>query len=229
MQYYLQENKTLIELPLRSVDAGAGLDRFSVILQEVDSVYETDLLLPITEVFTTTRLRDNLRLVRIMTDHIRCAVFMIADGFRPANTKKEYVLRRILRRCFLHAHLTSTSLSTLVKATDITVDPFAQQYPILQEARKLISAVIEHENMTFGKVLNRGLKEFDRIAARSRWVVSKEDAFRLYDSLGLPIDITREIALAQDLVVDEDGFALLLKEQRNRSRQNQQNVKEAKS
>lgn len=219
MQYYLHKDKTLTELPLKSVDAGAGLDRFAVILQGADSIYETDLLSPIVEVFTSVGgLRGDSRSVRIMTDHIRCGVFMIADDIYPGNTRREYVLRRILRRALLHANLTGTKQETLILASNLVIDHFAQYYPELETNRKRVGVVIAQEASTFEKVLRRGLREFGKIATKTSKVISGDDAFKLYDTLGFPLELTKELAQAQDLSVDEERFGILLEEQRRRSR-----------
>lgn len=219
MQYYLHEDKTLTELPLRSVDAGAGLDRFAVILQEVDSVYETDLLKPIVEVLISgTNLNSESRSVRIITDHIRCATFMIADGIYPGNTRREYVLRRVLRRAALYANLLEIDQNYLVMANNAVVELFSQYYPELEFNRKVIESVIKQENATFSKTLKRGLKQFNRVLTRSQKTVSGEDTFKLHDTYGFPLDLTKELAKERGLQVDEEGYRFYLEEQRERSR-----------
>lgn len=224
MQYYLHEDNTFTELPLKSVDAGAGLDRFAIILQDVDSVYETDLLKQIVEIFasgTNPQTENELRSIRIMTDHIRCATFMIADGIYPGNIRREYVLRRILRRALLHTHLLGIGEDYLVKASDTVVNLFSQYYPELETRRKVIKSVIRQENEIFNKTLGRGLKEFNKIVAHSQRVISSKDAFKLHDTYGFPFDLTKELAKEQNLQVDEEGYKLHLEEQRKHSRQNQ--------
>lgn len=218
MQYYLHEDKTLTELSLKSVDAGAGLDRFAVILQEVDSVYETDLFKSIVEVLSDrSNLDTELRSVRIMTDHIRCATFMIADGIYPGNTRREYVLRRILRRALLHAHLSGTDEDRLVKASNTVVNLFSRYYPELESNREVIQSVVKNESSIFSKVLRRGLRELDKVLVPSQEIVSGEDAFKLHDTYGFPLDLTKEVAKEKGLQVDEEGYRLQLEEQRKRS------------
>lgn len=219
MQYYMHEDHSLTELPLKSVDAGAGLERFCVILQEVDSVYEIDTISPITEVLIPEDKNCDSRSMRIMTDHIRSAVFMIADGVRPANTRMEYVLRRIIRRAILHANLIKTDPSRLIAAAVKVVDIFSRYYLELESNRGEIISILELEASAFSKVLRQGIREFSKVAAKSVNVVSAEAAFKLHDTLGFPVDLTKELALAQGLSVDEAGFKALFEAQRERSRQ----------
>lgn len=224
IQYHLHENKTLTELPLKSVDAGAGLERFAVILQKVDSIYETDLLNSITEVFTSgTNFNSKTRSVRIMTDHIRCATFMIADGIYPGNTKKEYILRRILRRALMHANLSETDPIRLVVAADTVVRIFSQYYPEIESSRNVIESVIKQEITIFRKTLDRGLREFNKVISHSREIISGADAFKLHDTYGLPLDLTKELAKEKGLQVDEEGYKSRLEKQRERSRQKGKN------
>ena len=219
MQYYMHEDRSLTELPLKSVDAGAGLERFCVILQEVDSVYEIDTLSPITEMLTPAGQSRDSRSTRIMTDHIRSAVFMIADGVKPANTRMEYVLRRVIRRAVLHANLSKTDFSHLLAAAEKVVDIFSPYYPELESNREKIILTLKQEVSAFERVLKQGIKEFAKVASRSVGTVSASDAFKLHDALGLTIDMTKELALAQGLSIDENGFKALLEAQRERSRQ----------
>ena len=222
MQYYLREDKTLTELPLKCVDAGAGLDRFAVILQGVDSVYETDLLGSIVEVFASeSGLQRNSRSIRIMADHIRCGAFMIADGIYPGNTKREYVLRRILRRVLLHAHLIGVKQETLISAVDVVIRHFAQYYPELKANEEKIKVAISQEANSFERVLKKGLREFGKIASKTSGGISGGDAFKLYDTFGFPLELTKELAQVQGLSVDEKRFSILLEEQRRRSRVNE--------
>jgi alanyl-tRNA synthetase len=218
MEYYLDENGNLRELPLKSVDAGAGLDRFAVILQGVDSVYETDLLSPIVEVFAP---KDNLasKSIRIMTDHLRCATFMIADGIYPANTKREYIVRRIIRRALLHARLAEKDPESFIRATKVVVELFSPYYPELVRSQGIVEMAIRRETATFGKMLNRGLKELEKVFSRFQEIISGADAFKLYETYGFPLELTKEIAAEKSLKVDEEGYKNQLEKHKERSRQ----------
>ena len=217
MEYYLDENKNLSELPLKSVDAGAGLDRFAVILQKVDSVYETDLLFPIIETIDPEG-NSKSKSVRIMTDHLRCATFLIADGVFPGNSKREYVVRRIIRRALLHAHLSDKNPESFIKASKVVVELFSPYYPNLEKSQNITETIIRREIATFGKTLNRGLKELNKVLSRSQEVIGGADAFKLYETYGFPLELTKEIAAEKSLRVDEEDYKNQLEEHKKRSR-----------
>jgi len=219
MQYYLHEDGMFAELPFKSVDAGAGLDRFAVVLQGADSVYETDLLNPIVEVVVSgSNLPRNSRSTRIIVDHLRCSTFMIADGIKPANLGKEYVLRRLLRKAFLHSKLAGMNTAVLQEAVAVVQKLFSPYYPELNEAWQLARQTLEQEFSGFEKTLNRGLREFDKIANRSSNTISGEAAFRLHEALGFPLEMTRELAHSRGLEVDEKKYEECFEEHRRRSR-----------
>jgi len=219
MQYYLQENGAFTELPFKSVDAGAGLDRFAVVLQGVDSVYETDLLKPIlATIVSRSNLPADSRSTRIIVDHLRCSTFMIADGIRPANLGKEYILRRLLRRTFLHSKLAEIDTAVLQEATMIVQEVFSPYYPELKSVGELVRQILEQELSGFEKTLNRGLREFDKIVSRSSNTISGDDAFKLHDTLGFPIEMTKELAHMRGLAIDEERFKERFEEHRSRSR-----------
>lgn len=217
MEYHLDENRNLRELPLKSVDAGAGLDRFAVILQGADSVYETDLLFPITETLISQDDRGS-KSIRIMTDHLRCVTFMIADGVYPANIGREYVARRLIRRALLHARLTEKDPESFIRATRVVIELFSPYYPELVKSQAIVEMAIKREITTFGKTLNRGLKELEKVLSRSAEVVNGADAFKLYETYGFPMELTKEIAAGKSLKVDEEGYRDQLEEHRKRSR-----------
>jgi len=219
MQYYLHDDGKLTELPFKSVDAGAGLERFAVILQGVDTVYETDLLKPIMEVITSqSALQSDSRSTRIIIDHIRCSIFMIADGIYPSNLGREYVLRKILRRALLHSRLTEVTLNTLKMAVATVRICFSQYYPELENAEETVEKTLDQEAYLFDKTLSRGLREFDKIVERSHNTISGSDAFKLHETLGFPLELTKELAQTKGLSVDEEEFKAKFEEHRRRSR-----------
>ncbi len=221
MQYNLHEDGTLTELPFKSVDAGAGLDRFAVILQGVDSVYETDLLKPIVEVIVCgSKLSVDSRPTRIIVDHLRCSTFMIADGIRPANLGKEYILRRLLRKIFLHSRLAGIGITALQEAATIVQELFSPYYPELQSAEGMVRQTLEEELSGFERTLNRGLREFEKTVSRSNNIISGDDAFKLHEALGFPLEMTKELAQLRGLEVDEERFKERFEEHRRRSRGN---------
>ncbi|MDD3607194.1 MAG: alanine--tRNA ligase-related protein [Candidatus Moranbacteria bacterium] len=220
MQYYMHEDRSLSDLPLRSVDAGAGIERFSLVLQGADSIYETDMFLPLLEVITSKlKSVDNMRSIRIMADHARATVFMVADGIYPGKTKRDYVLRRVMRRTLLHANLLGLNPDVFLEMAGVVIELFSHHYPSLTNNMELIQKIIISETASFGKVLSKGLKEFDKLTLKNdSKQVSGEDAFRLHDTLGFPLELTKEIADSRGMCVDVMGYTALLEEQRNRSR-----------
>lgn len=220
MQYYMHENGSLSDLPLKSVDAGAGIERFSLVLQGVDSIYETDSFLPLFDVIRSrTKSVEQNRSIRIITDHTRATVFMIADGIYPGKTKRDYVLRRIMRRSLLHLNLLGVEQSAFLEIARVVIESFSHRYPSLNDNKELIEKVIISEAISFGKVLNKGLKEFDKIVLKTdSSMVSGEDAFKLHDTLGFPLELTKEIAESRGMCVDVPNYTALLEEQRSRSR-----------
>lgn len=219
MQYYSHEDNTLTELPFRSVDAGAGLERFSLVLQKVNSVYETDLLSPIVESITSKTISDDkLKSVRIIADHIRCATFMIADGIYPGKSKREYILRRLLRRSIVHASMANISTDQFIIAAKTVINNFSEFYPNLKHAQSIIESIIKTEISNFGKTLKRSLKELEKIIKRSGGKISGKDAFTLHETFGLPFDLTREIIKSCELEVDEKDFLQHLEDHKEKSR-----------
>ncbi|MCL5795292.1 MAG: alanine--tRNA ligase-related protein [Patescibacteria group bacterium] len=218
MQYYMHENKTLTQLKMRSVDAGAGLDRFAFILQGKDSIYETDLLQSITDVITATNhLTSNDRSIRIITDHLRCSVFLITDGIYPSNTKREYVLRRLLRRTLLHSSIKMVTIDQLLTAVSTIVEIYKDFYPEMAIKEAAIKKVIENEMANFSKTLSRGLKEFEKIISSFPSGIPGEQAFYLHDTLGFNFELTKEIASHRGIPIDESDFRQRLQKQKEMS------------
>jgi len=143
---------------------------------------------------------------------------MIADGIRPANLGREYILRRLLRRIFLHSKLVGIDIAVLLEATAIVQEVFSPYYPELKSAGEMVRQILEHELSDFEKTLDRGLREFDKIVSRSDNIISGDDAFRLHDTFGFPIELTREVARMRGLAIDEDRFKERFEEHRRRSR-----------
>jgi len=154
-----------------------------------------------------------------MVDHARTTVFMVADGVFPGKTKREYVLRRIMRRVLLHANLLGIDQDIFLGIARAVIKSFSHHYPLLRDNSELIQKVIISETTSFSKVLNKGLREFNKLVLKScSGMVSGEDAFKLHDTLGFPLELTREIAESRGMNVDISSYATLLEEQRSRSR-----------
>jgi len=143
---------------------------------------------------------------------------MVADGVLPANIGREYVLRRLLRRTFLHANLLGIQLEEIVNLAMTVVTMFAQFYPELERNRETIKYVISAESDNFEQTMRRGRRELEKVLSHSPSIIKGEDAFRLQDTYGFPFGLTSEVAKERGLQLDEEGFKVCLEEQRKRSR-----------
>jgi alanyl-tRNA synthetase len=225
MQFDAQPDGTLLPLPKPCIDTGAGVERAIAILQGKSSAWETDLLLPLVEAAAAaTKVpyggwpggeRDLW--LRIVADHGRTTTFLVADGVVPSNEGRGYVLRRIIRRAVRHAYLLDARDLVLPALVDATVDVMGGAYPELEKQHDLVRAVVTREEERFRQTLARGVDLLDGILAEGD--VTGSDAFFLHDTLGFPIDLTREIAAERDRVVDLAAFAVLMEEQRARARE----------
>jgi alanyl-tRNA synthetase len=212
------------ELPSRNIDTGMGLERTAVVLQGVDTVYDTDLVRPILDRAAELTGRrygtdhdDDVRL-RIVADHVRSAVMLVGDGVAPSTDGRGYVLRRLLRRAVRSIRLLGVDEPVLGELTGLVRDIMSPSYPSLVEDFPRIDGVIRTEEGAFQRTLANGHRVFERVAARSTGTLTGSDAFRLHDTHGVPIDLTLEMAAEAGLAVDEAGFRALMDAQRERAR-----------
>jgi alanyl-tRNA synthetase len=228
MQYFRDENGKLTDLPSRNVDTGMGFERLTAILQNVDSNYDTDLFLPIikkTEEISRQKYKDasHSESFRVIADHIRALSFAIADGTIPSNEGRGYVIRRVLRRASRHGRLLDLHKPFLFKLSSIVVDLMGKVYPELKAKREHISLVIKSEEERFGETLDSGIELFEEVAEKvikkGEKVIPGEEAFKLYDTFGFPIDLTQVMAKEKNLSVDMEGFEKELEKQRALSRE----------
>jgi alanyl-tRNA synthetase len=228
MQFEQLPDRTRRPLPRPSVDTGMGLERLCVVLQGVQSNYETDLLRPlIAEVEAASGKRfvpgdygDSSPSVsmRAIADHARATAFLVADGVFPDKTGREYVLRRIMRRAIYHGWLIGMKKPFLAGLAGKVVDQMGEVYPELRERRGVILEVSEQEERRFRETLDRGMRILDEETARlGGKQIPGEIAFRLYDTYGFPMDLTRVIAEGRGATVDEAGFQAKMDEQRHRA------------
>lgn len=217
------------ELPMRSIDTGMGLDRMALVLQDVRHMCETDLVRPTLhrlEETVGTAYRGSEREIsyRIVTDHVRAAAFLVADGILPGNEGRGYVLRRLIRRAVRHGRLLGVERPFLTELTATVVDNLGGQWPELVDRRSFIDRVVAHEEEAFERTLKQGTRLLDTAIGRSRGSLSGATAFELHDTYGFPVDLTAEIAADAGLTLDRDTFGALMEEQRRRAKAARQTV-----
>ena len=221
-------NGNYSDLIQKNIDTGMGLERLAVVCQGVDSLFDVDTVMNITHKvseITGAHYGDSHKTdvsLRVITDHIRASVMMISDGILPSNEGRGYVLRRLLRRAARHGKLLGVSEPFLYQVVDMVVHENECQYPELREKQAYITRVIRNEEENFSKTIDAGMHIFSDLLAehqaKGERVFSGADAFKLYDTYGFPIDLTREMVQEQDMTVDEDAFQDLMEQQRVRAR-----------
>ncbi|MDZ4673548.1 MAG: alanine--tRNA ligase, partial [Gemmatimonadota bacterium] len=225
MQFDRSADGTLTPLPKPSVDTGAGLERIAAVLQGKDDNFHTDLFMPLLEKVAELvgrpypgGMEGEGASYRVLADHARAVVFLLADGVYPGNDGRGYVLRRILRRAVRHAWLLGRREPTLAPLTGLVLDAMAAAYPEVAAKRKYILDLTETEERRFFETIEGGLKRLDELFASGVETIPGEEAFKLYDTFGFPIDLTQLIAGERGVAVDQAGFDSALDSQRNRSR-----------
>ncbi|HET7466018.1 MAG TPA: alanine--tRNA ligase [Candidatus Dormibacteraeota bacterium] len=205
----------LVPLARPAIDTGMGIERISYILQGKSNIFETDLMAPLVEFVRENSSRPTKLSERIIADHVRAAVFCIADGVHPSNEGRGYVLRRLIRRASLHSRRVALT-RPLHEIVEIVAGIFAEPYPELTQREGQIGVALRAEALNFEKTIENGMEQFEKAAARR--AISGEAAFRLHDTFGFPIDLTRELAQERGIEVDEAGFNAAMNGQRERSR-----------
>jgi alanyl-tRNA synthetase len=221
MEFDLGADGNLTPLPKPVIDTGLGLERTAAIQQGVISVYETDgfqALMDWVEAesgVAWTSSEKATKAHRIIADHGRGMTFLVADGVLPSNEGRGYVLRRVIRRAVQQAR--GLGLTDLWRISDLVVDQMAYWYPELEEHRKRIGETVKTEEEGFIRTLERGMRLFEEVVAGGS--ISGEDAFKLHDTYGFPLELTRELARERGLAVDEEEFTRLMARQREQSKQ----------
>ena len=221
-------NPPIGSLPKKNIDTGMGIERVACLLQGVENVYETDLVRPViarAEEFSGKRYgsnhEDDVRF-RVIADHARSGVMIIADGVTPGNEGRGYVLRRLLRRIVRSARLLGVREPVLPAFAQVVRDAMAPSYPELASDFERIRAVVQREEEAFLQTLTAGERIFESAATATRQAggtqLAGAQAFQLHDTYGFPIDLTLEMAAEAGLTVDEQGFRTLMAEQRNRAK-----------
>ena len=217
------------ELKQKNIDTGMGLERLAVVCQDVNSLFDVDTVMNITNkvsqltgaFYGQSEKRDVS--LRVITDHIRAATFMICDGILPSNEGRGYVLRRLLRRAARHGKLLGVNDPFLYQVVDTVIHENECQYADLREKQTYITKVIRTEEESFARTIDGGMRIFSEMLtehqAKGETVFSGADAFKLYDTFGFPIDLTAEMAADEGLTVDEEAFRKLMQEQKERARE----------
>ena len=224
MQFDRSADGTLTPLPKPSVDTGAGLERIAAVLQGEDDNFHTDAFQPLIDRVGELvgrpydRNADERASYRVLADHARAVSFLLADGVYPDNEGRGYVLRRILRRAVRHAWLLGRREPTLAPLTEVVVAQMGEVYPELTAKAGYIREVTETEEQRFLQTIEGGLRRLEEIFASGARVIPGEEAFKLYDTFGFPIDLTGIIAEERGVEVDTAGFDRAYKAQQERSR-----------
>lgn len=216
------------ELEQKNIDTGMGLERLAVVAQDVDSIFDVDTLQAlrdkVCEMAGVTYKKDEKQdvSIRVITDHIRSVTFMVSDGIMPSNEGRGYVLRRLLRRAARHGRLLGIEGKFLSKLCETVIAGSKDGYPELEEKKDFIIKVLSEEEDKFNKTIDQGLSILadmeESLAKTGQKVLSGADAFKLYDTYGFPLDLTKEILEEKEIVVDEEGFAAAMNEQREKAR-----------
>lgn len=222
-ELYQDEEGNQSPLEKKNVDTGMGLERIAMVCQGVASTFETDLLRPILDKvceMSGVKYKESDKTdvsLRIITDHARCVTFLINDGVIPGNEGRSYVLRMILRRALRHGKILGMELPFLYKLVDVVVENYGEAYPDLIKNKAKIIDTIKKEEERFNKTLDRGYKLIDTFIEKKQ-DIDGENAFKLYDTLGFPFELTKEIAEENGLKVDEEGFKKAMQEQKDRAK-----------
>lgn len=213
------------ELVQKNIDTGMGLERLAVVCQDVESIFEVD---------TNKELMDNISLIthhiykedatadvslRIIADHIKSCTFMISDGILPSNEGRGYVLRRLLRRAVRHGRILGVKKAFLADLAKVVIKLNKTHYTELFEKQDMILNVLKAEEDKFNQTIDQGLEILNQLVSKVEGnTLSGEDAFKLYDTYGFPLDLTKEILLEKKMIIDEDRFNELMKEQKVKAR-----------
>lgn len=227
MQYNHKEDGTFVELPKKNVDTGMGVERITAVLEGTSDNYQSSLwkeIIQKIEQLSGKTYVGNEKAMRIIADHMRAAVFISADpaGIKPSNTDQGYILRRLLRRSIRYARTLDIDLNSNwdTEIAKVIIGKFKGYYKELQDNESVVMSVLSNEKTKFSRTLDKGLKEFEKITANlPDKKLNKDQAFRLYDTFGFPLELTVELAGEKGIVVDTEGFKEKFHEHQEKSRQ----------
>ena len=212
----------------KNIDTGMGLERLATVVQDVDSIFDVDTIKALRDKVCEITGKEYKKeykwdvSIRIITDHIRSATFMISDGIMPSNEGRGYVLRRLIRRAARHGRLLGVKGQFLAKLSETVIESSKDGYPELEEKKSMIFKVLTEEENKFDKTIDTGLSILadmeEEMKAKNEKTLSGENAFKLYDTYGFPLDLTQEILEEKGFDVDEDGFKKAMEVQRETAR-----------
>ncbi len=214
---------TYTELEHKNIDTGMGLERLACVMQGVDNMFEVDTIRNILDKVCAISGKEYGKdhstdvSIRAITDHARAATFMISDGIIPSNEGRGYVLRRIIRRAVRHGKLIGINRTFFMELCDTVISENKSGYPELIEKKELITKVITNEEASFNKTVDQGLSMLEALT-KDGGMLSGEDAFKLYDTYGFPIDLTKDILAEKGMTLDEEKFKECMDEQRQKAR-----------
>ena len=222
MEFYKDNKGQYTKLSQKNVDTGLGLERMTMLLQGKETPFDTELFSAVMEKLETLQKVDNISSRRIVAEHLRSSMMIIADGGRPSNIDRGYVLRRLIRRMIRHLNKLQISLDELEGLIKLNIEILKEMYPELEQNRETIKNVIIEEKDKFAKTLEHGEKEFtkemNKLKASGKTELDGKVVFKLYDTFGFPPEITEELATENGMKIDKEEFEKLFKEHQEKSR-----------
>ena len=223
MEYYKNKDGSYSKLKQKNVDTGLGLERMAMLLQGKETPFDIEVFKPVMDKLSELQKNDYIDSRRIVTEHLRTSMMIIADGGRPSNVDRGYVLRRLIRRMTRHMNKLEINLDEIPNIIDLYIDTLKDLYPELDKNRETIKNVIVEEKNKFIKTLANGEKEFNKEAVKAKEtgknMLEGAIVFRLYDTFGFPPEVTNELAKENNLKIDLEGFDKLFKEHQEKSRE----------
>ena len=221
MEFYKDKNGYR-KLEQKNVDTGLGLERMAMILQRKETPFEIEVFEPVIKELEKLQKVDSIESRRIVAEHLRSSIMIINDGGRPSNVDRGYILRRLLRRMTRHMNKLEINLDELANIIDISIDSLKELYPELEKNKEIIKEIIVAEKDKFMKTLQKGEKEFEKVANRTKNnnkdVINAQAVFNLYETYGFPPEMTEELAKENSLKVDMEGYQKLFEEHQAKSR-----------
>lgn len=227
MEYYKDEEGKYTLLKQQNVDTGMGLERISMVLQGLETPYDLEMFVPVMKWLEENSQKDDISSRRVVAEHFRSSSIMIADGVYPSNTDRGYILRRLLRRAVTHLNKLEVPMEKYEELIKLVISSSSMLYTELEENKEKISEVILGEVNKFAKTVIRGRKEFEKIISRNGVVIegkmNPKEAFKLYETHGLPIEVTLELAKEKNIVIDKEEIDKLFEEHQEKSRAGSEN------